>query len=62
MMSKIDKWETNRELEDLDRRAAHAEEYAARGVAVAMAAIKEAEEVILEAISARLDATNAHNE
>jgi chromosome segregation ATPase len=62
IMSKIDNWKTNRELENLDRRAVHAEEYAARGVAVAMAAIEEAEEAILEAIAARLDANNAHNE
>lgn len=62
IMAKIDGWETTRELDDLNRRADHAEEYAARGVAVAMAAIEEAEEAILEALAARLDAINAHNE
>ncbi|HIK14710.1 MAG TPA: hypothetical protein IGS53_05380 [Leptolyngbyaceae cyanobacterium M33_DOE_097] len=62
ILSKIDNWKTNRELEDLNRRADLAEEYAVRGVAVAMAAIEEAEEAILEAIAARLNAHNAHNE
>ena len=61
-ISKIDNWKTNRELEDLNRRADLAKEYAVRGVAVAMTAIEEAEEAILEAIAARLDANNAHSE
>lgn len=61
-LSKIDNRKTNWELEDLNSRADRAEEYAVRGVAVAMAAIEEAEEAILEAIAARLNAHNAHNE
>lgn len=61
-LSDIGNWKTNWELEDLDRRADRTEEYAARGVAVAMASIEEAEEAILEAIAARLNANNAHNE
>lgn len=61
-LSKIDNRKTNWELEDLNSRADRAEEYAVRGVAVAMAAIEEAEEAILEAIATRLNAHNAHNE
>lgn len=61
-LSKIDNRKTRWELEDLNHCADRAEEYAVRGVAVAMAAIEEAEEAILEAIAARLNAHNAHNE
>jgi chromosome segregation ATPase len=57
--SKIDGYKTNQEIEELNRRADQAEEYAARGIAVAMAAIDEAEGAILEAIVARLCADNA---
>ena len=56
---KIDGCQTTHEIEELNRCADQAEEYAARGVAVAMAAINEAEEAILEAITARLYANNA---
>lgn len=57
--SKIDVGKTNQEIETLSLRAEQAEEYAAKGIAVAIAAIDEAEEAILEAIAARLDTDNA---
>lgn len=57
--TEIDGCKTSQEIEELNRRADQAEEYAARGIAVAMAAINEAEEAILEAITARLYAENA---
>ena len=57
--SKVEGWKTKRETEHLNHRADRAENYAASGIAVAMAAIDEAEEAILEAIAARLDADNA---
>ena len=56
VMSKVDEWKIKRETEHLNRRADRAEDYAASGIAVAMAAINEAEESVLEAIAARLDA------
>jgi len=57
--SKVEEWKTKRETEHLSHRADRAENYAASGIAVAMAAIDEAEEAILEAIAARLDANHA---
>jgi chromosome segregation ATPase len=57
--SKIETWKTTQQIEELNRRADRAEDYAVSGIAVAMAAIDEAEEAILEAIAARLDADNA---
>ncbi|MEE3716759.1 hypothetical protein V2H45_08375 [Tumidithrix elongata RA019] len=57
--SKVEEWKTKQEFEELNRRADRAEHYAASGIIVAMATIDEAEEAILEAIAARLDADNA---
>ncbi len=57
--STVEEWKTKRETKKLNRRADRAEDYAATGVFVAMAAMDEAEAAILEAISARLDADNA---
>jgi hypothetical protein len=57
--SKVEEWKAKREVKKLDRRANHAEDYAATEVAVAVAAMDEAEQSILEAIAARLDADHA---
>ena len=59
LKSKVAEWKTKREVKQLNRRADRAEDHAATGVFVAMAAMDEAEAAILEAISARLDADNA---
>lgn len=56
VMSKVEGWKTKRETEHLNRRAVRAEDHAASGIVVAMAAMDEAEEAVLEAIAARLDA------
>ena len=45
-------------INELNRRASSAEDYAATAIAVAVAAIDEAEEAILMAIAAKLEADN----
>lgn len=59
VQSKVEEWKVKREIGELNRRAERAENYAASVVVVAMAAIDEAEEAILEAMAARLDADKA---
>ncbi|MCX5965894.1 MAG: hypothetical protein NT070_23050 [Cyanobacteria bacterium] len=56
IQAKVEEWKTKREIGELNRRAERAEHYAASCVFVSMAAIDEAEEAILEAMTARLDA------
>lgn len=59
IQSKVEEWKTKRQVGELNRRAERAEHYAASCVLVSMAAVDEAEESILEAITARLDADKA---
>jgi hypothetical protein len=59
IQAKVEEWKTKREVGELNRRAERAERYAASSVLVSMAAVDEAEEAILEAITARLDADKA---
>ena len=56
MKSDVEEWKARREVKQLEYRADRAENYAATSIAVAMAAIEEAREATLEALSTRLDA------
>lgn len=58
----VEEWKTTREVGELNRRAERAERYAGSCVLVSMAAVDEAEEAILEAITARLDADKAESD
>lgn len=55
----IHEWKTRRETKKLGARADRAEAYAQDAVAVALATIDEAEEAILDAVGARMDADAA---
>lgn len=57
--SDIDEWKTNREVKKLGHRADRAEDYASTSIFLAIAAIEEAEEAALLAISTRLDVETA---
>jgi tellurite resistance protein len=57
--STIDDWQANREARKLAHRADRAEEYAAATIRVALAGLDEAEQAVLEAVGARLDAEEA---
>lgn len=52
----VEEWKIDREVKKLEHRAAKAEDYAATAIFLAMAAMEEAEEATLSAISTRLDA------
>jgi hypothetical protein len=52
----IDRWVTNRDTDQLATRAQEAEECAWTAIRIAQASIDDAERMILEAISAKLDA------
>jgi len=52
----IDSWKVRHEARKLEKRADQAEEYAAAAILVAVSSIDEAEQAVLEAIAARLDA------
>ena len=54
--SEIDQWKARREAKKLSNRADQAEEYAAAAIALATASISEAENAVLEAVIARMDA------
>ncbi len=58
--STIRDWKVKQETKKLNARADRAEEYAGASVAFALATIDEAEEAILEAVTARMDADGAH--
>jgi hypothetical protein len=55
----IREWKTKREVKKLNARAARAEEYAEAAMFLALANIDEAEEAVLDAVAARLDAEAA---
>jgi hypothetical protein len=55
----VSEWKANREVRKLNARADRAEEYAACALVVAAAGIDEAEEAILNAIVARMEADAA---
>mgnify|MGYP000650446095 FL=1 len=55
----VTEWKAKRQTDKLEKRAERAEEYAETCVAVALASAAEAEEAILEALAARMDADNA---
>lgn len=57
--SDVDAWKTNREVKKLGRRAERAEDYASTSIFLAIAAMEEAEEATLSAISTRLDVETA---
>jgi uncharacterized protein (DUF342 family) len=59
VMSTIEDWKANREVEKLEHRADQAEDYAATMTFLAVAAMEEAEAANLAAIAARLDAEAA---
>ena len=48
-------WKAGRELKKLEKRAERAEQYAENCIEVALCAIAEADEAVLEAICARMD-------
>ena len=52
----VEQWKEKHEAKKLARRADRAEEYAAAAVLVALACVDEAEQAVLEAVAARLDA------
>jgi hypothetical protein len=52
----IEQWKTKHEAKKLERRAERAEEYALASILVAVGTIDEAEQALLEAIAARIDA------
>lgn len=55
----INEWKDKREVNKLNSRADRAEQYAADAVYIAIAALDEAEEAIVDAVMARIDAENA---
>jgi len=55
----IEEWKTKREIHKLEKRADHAEDYAASAIILAAAAVDEAEFAILDAVGARLLAEDA---
>jgi hypothetical protein len=57
--SDVEEWKTNREVKKLGYRAERAEDYASTSIFLAIAAMEEAEEATLSAISTRLDAETA---
>ena len=59
--STINDWKAKRETKKLTNRADRAEEYAAAAILVAAATFDEAEQAILEAVSARRDADAIEN-
>lgn len=56
----IDQWVANRDVERLAARAQRAEECARTAIRIAQASVDDAERMILEAISAKLDAEAVH--
>ena len=59
---KIADWKAKREIDKLENRAAEAESYAEAAVAIAAAALDDAEHATIEAIVARYDADAAGGE
>jgi multidrug resistance efflux pump len=59
MGSSIEVWKANHEVKKLEHLAGRAENYAATVTFLAIAALEEAQEATLEAISARLNAATA---
>lgn len=57
--SHVEEWKASREVKHLGHRADKAEDYANTMTFLAVATMEEAEQAILEAIAARLDATTA---
>lgn len=57
----ISEWKAKREIQRLQARADRAEAYAADAIALATASISEAEEAILDAMVARIDAEAAQS-
>jgi hypothetical protein len=57
--SHVEEWKESREVKKLGHRADQAEDYASTAIFLAMAAMEEAEEATLSAISTRLDAETA---
>jgi hypothetical protein len=55
----INEWKAKREVRKLNARAERAEAYAEAAMVVALASIDEAEEAVLEAAAARMDADAA---
>jgi hypothetical protein len=55
----IHEWKAKREAKKLTARADRAEAYAADAIALALASIDEAEEAVLDAVAARMDADAA---
>ena len=55
----IKEWKAKREVSKLNGRAQRAEQYAADAVFIADVAVAEAEEAIIDAVIARMDAENA---
>lgn len=56
MKSSVEEWKARREFKKLEHRANRDEDYAATAIFLAIAAMEEAEEATLEALSSRLDA------
>ncbi len=55
----VTEWKAKHQTDKLEKRAERAEKYAEACVDVALASAAEAEEAILEALAARMDADNA---
>jgi hypothetical protein len=55
----VSQWKAKREVSSLKARAEYAEQYAADAVLMADTAVAEAEEAIIDALIARIDAENA---
>jgi hypothetical protein len=58
-MEAINEWKAKREVRKLNARAERAEEYAGAAMVLALVSIDEAEQAILEAVAARMDADAA---
>jgi hypothetical protein len=55
----INEWKAKREVRKLNTRAERAEMYAEAAIVLALASIDEAEEAVLDAVAARMDADTA---
>jgi hypothetical protein len=55
----INEWKAKREVRKLNTRAERAEAYAEAAIVLALASIDEAEEAVLDAVAARMDADTA---
>ena len=55
----LEDWKTKRDIHKLEKRAEHAEDYAASAIYIAAAAVDEAEYAILDAVGARMLAEDA---